>query len=413
MSDMNAPRRSEVVVLTTGHGTLDDRVYYKEALSLSERYLRVTLMAQGETGRPSGLSAPVGWSGLRPGGGWKRRLGRVAQATVRLVKLSPKVCHFHDPEFLLAVPLLRALVPDCVLIYDSHEVYPDSIAASPALPRALRGLLARAFQTLERRMAEHLDGIVVPVHTVAARFVEQAVPVVTVFNYPRSEIFGRGKRPEPPGGSAGTRDVVLYQGSISIDRGLAVMLEAMRILRPRRASAQLHLVGPATEEAATLIREFVATHSLEDSVVYRSAIPHTEIPALLGRARIGLVPFNDTPAMKKCLPIKQFEYMASGLPVVGADLPLIAPYLLEARAGMVYEAGSASGLASAIETMLVDPEEWARMSAAGEAAVRRQWTWESTARDLIGLYERIAPDLEMVEGRRMASSTRPAVNGVG
>ena len=219
------------------------------------------------------------------------------------------------------------------------------------------------------------------------------VPVVVVFNYPRLELFRPpadtgGRRIDPEG-----REIVLYQGAISEDRGLSTMLEAMALLMERFPELELVLLGPIGSRDLQKANRFIVKNGLEGSVRIRGTVPHLEVAAAIGRAAVGLVPFTDTPSLRSGLAIKQFEYMACGLPIVGADLPLITRYVSGAGAGIVFEPGSAKGLAAAIERVLSDASAWRRMSEAGARWVEEWWNWDQTAIGLTDLYERLVPGL--------------------
>ncbi len=69
------------------------------------------------------------------------------------------------------------------------------------------------------------------------------------------------------------------------------------------------------------------------------------------------------------MPIKVFEYWASGLPVVTSDLPPIRPFFRHAEYGFLVKPGDAAALASSIQWLLEHPVDARRMGARGRAAV--------------------------------------------
>jgi glycosyltransferase involved in cell wall biosynthesis len=61
--------------------------------------------------------------------------------------------------------------------------------------------------------------------------------------------------------------------------------------------------------------------SLGDRLILTGRVPYRRIPALLAAADVCLLPFHTVPATEHIVPIKLYEYMASGRPVVASPLP--------------------------------------------------------------------------------------------
>jgi glycosyltransferase involved in cell wall biosynthesis len=104
---------------------------------------------------------------------------------------------------------------------------------------------------------------------------------------------------------------------------------------------------------------------------------------------LGLVPLQPTEKYMRNIPIKVFEYMACGLPVLGADLPPIARYIEESGAGRVYDSTSVESLAANVLDMLANEAELARMSKNGLRAVRERWNWERMEARLLEAYDEL------------------------
>ena len=83
-----------------------------------------------------------------------------------------------------------------------------------------------------------------------------------------------------------------------------------------------------------------------------SGLPHSEIPALLRSADVLVLPHLDTPQSQS--PLKLFEYMASGVPIVASDLPSLREILNETNAILVIP-NDALALAEGIQNVLSDP----------------------------------------------------------
>lgn len=82
---------------------------------------------------------------------------------------------------------------------------------------------------------------------------------------------------------------------------------------------------------------------------------------------MGLLLLNDTPAFRRAVPSKLYEYLASGLPVVATPLPRVAELLAETGAGVVVD--GSSGAAELLRRWLRRPEDLVSLRASAlEAA---------------------------------------------
>jgi teichuronic acid biosynthesis glycosyltransferase TuaH len=119
-----------------------------------------------------------------------------------------------------------------------------------------------------------------------------------------------GPAPAPEGGAQAGRPVLVYAGTLDSRLDVAGLRELARGM----PDARLVLVGPLLD----------APHleGLRDSsnVEIRSAVGRAEVVALLRGADVGLVPHVDNALTRAMSPLKLYEYLAAGLPVVASDL---------------------------------------------------------------------------------------------
>ena len=98
--------------------------------------------------------------------------------------------------------------------------------------------------------------------------------------------------------------------------------------------------------------------------------PYAELPAYLRGADVGLIPALINDYTRAMFPMKFFEYLAAGLPVVATPLPA-----LESHAGLLERAPDAAGFAAAIERILqCDPVQAPDVGAVLEAVTYRHRT---------------------------------------
>jgi phosphatidyl-myo-inositol alpha-mannosyltransferase len=91
------------------------------------------------------------------------------------------------------------------------------------------------------------------------------------------------------------------------------------------------------------------------------------------------------------------EAMAAGAPIVASDLDAFRRVLRGGRAGELFENGNPADLAAAVARMLDDPARRARLAAAASVAVR-DYDWQVVARDVLRVYEAVAPTARIPAG---------------
>ena len=113
-----------------------------------------------------------------------------------------------------------------------------------------------------------------------------------------------------------------------------------------------------------------------DGITLVGAVPHTDVPAILAAADIGVAPFDVAahPSLAHEFhwsPLKIFEYMASGLPVVAPRIERLAGIVSDGREGLLYDAANPDALADALD-QLTDPARAADARRSGSRPRRRR-----------------------------------------
>jgi glycosyltransferase involved in cell wall biosynthesis len=163
------------------------------------------------------------------------------------------------------------------------------------------------------------------------------------------------------------------------------MTEALSLL-DRRWNARLMLVG-AFEGSATE-SELRATRGY-DRVDLVGSVPYKRIPSYFRGSSVGLVCLHPGGGHETALPVKLFEYMAAGLPVIASRFPLWERIVRECRCGLSVDPLDPEEISAAIRYLIDHPEEARRMGQNGREAVREKYNWEAEATRLVELYARL------------------------
>ncbi len=363
-----------VAHLTSTHEAFDTRIFWKECRTLALAGYDVTLVAPHDVdvSRDGVRIAAV----PRPGGRGERAT-RTAWRVFRAGWRSrAHVIHVHDPE-LLPWALLMKLLGRRV-IYDAHENLPKDIRSKHYLPGPLRALVAAVVDLLERAACTCLDGVVTVTPGIASRFPPGRTIVLR--NFPLLAEFAAAT----PGDYAARRPVVLYLGGLNEIRGVREMVRAIGRVKDS-LGAELWLVGrfdpPGLEHQLAAEPGWSRTRWLG----WRT---REQVALALAASRVGLLVLHPVPNHLDSLPIKLFEYMAAGLPVVASRFP--AWERIVNGAGAFVDPLDAGAIAAEIERLLENPEDAARMGEKGRAAVEQELHWEREAAGLIALYQRVS-----------------------
>jgi glycosyltransferase involved in cell wall biosynthesis len=110
-------------------------------------------------------------------------------------------------------------------------------------------------------------------------------------------------------------------------------------------------------------------------------IPYSDVPGFLAGLRALIIPFLDLPLTRAVDPVKLYEGLAAGLPVVSVPLPAIARW----REPLVYTFAAADELPAVLERALA--EDGKELAMQRREAVRGE-TWEARAQQVLALLAR-------------------------
>ncbi len=270
----------------------------------------------------------------------------------------------------------------CYLDCDDYEAEANRV--SSPWQRAL----LRCFEDgLPRRM----DGVTVNSRFLADRVERLGVPRERIVYVPNGVEWSRFSRRDPEAGrllrrhyGLVGRPVVLYLGTLSLTgHPLDLLLEAFALVLRRIPEAHLVLVGGG-EDRPTLERQVEAL-GLQGHVLFTGAVSPAEVPDYLALGDLAVDPVRDDAVARARSPLKVFESMACGLPVVTGDVGDRWEILGDGRAGLLVAPGDPQALAEGIVTLLLDPVRRREMAAAGRERAQA-YCWERLVEQFVQVY---------------------------
>ena len=368
-----------ICILTTVHDPFDSRVFHKEACALARAGFAVTLLGQSA---PDRIIDGVKFKPLPPRPpahrAWRRwfRLPAVWWCARRE---RADAYLLHDPELTLVGLLLK--LERRRVVYDVHEHVPFAILDKEWIPRALRRPAAWAYDRYERTIASQFDAIIAAYEQIAERF-PNANPVI-IRNLPERAQW----QPATPGRTTTNGGVIaIYAGAVQADRCILELVRAANLLDPA-LRLEMWIVGRfAREDYAQEIAQEVARHA-DSRVRLIGQVPHEDMPALLAQAHMGLMSLRPQPNQERNWPIKLFEYMAAGLPILTTDNPFWLQ--LAGACAFPVDITQPEDIARGLTILASDAARRTEMGRAALARVAELDAWEDQAAQLVAPFSRL------------------------
>jgi glycosyltransferase involved in cell wall biosynthesis len=247
----------------------------------------------------------------------------------------------------------RFAVYDCV----------DEFAAS-------RGLVRRkVVEELERRLLQKVSMVIVTHEALRVAKSRSGRPVHLIPNAAEPDHFARAAAPETPTAPLLTgmpRPIIGFVGSLQywIDFNL------LRFLARSRPNWSFVLIGPVGRLAEiSKLKGFPNVHVLGPR-------PYVELPSFVKAFDVCLNPYVVDELAANCSPLKLYEYLASGKPVVSVDMPAANEFNGVVAIGRDY-----AEILAKIDEMLNTPDPDGRLAADRMAAVAPH-SWENRFRAL-------------------------------
>jgi glycosyltransferase involved in cell wall biosynthesis len=289
---------------------------------------------------------------------------------LKLKEIKPKIIHFHDPELLFIVNKCRKL--GYKVIYDVHEDLPKQILNKHYIPNLFRIILSKLATFIEAKYSRNIDAIVCTTEIIAKRFKEYNKSVIVVCNYPLlSELKISNKNYSLRSNN------ICYIGSISRTRGVEYLIQSLA-----NTNIKLELAGSFSGISYDDLKQLRGFENIN----YLGVLNRQEIVNLLNDVKIGVVTLLPTKSYIESLPIKMFEYMLAGIPIITSNFILWEDVVIGNNCGIMVDPINIIGIRNACEYLLNNPDVAENMGINGRNAVLSKYNWDIESVKLISLY---------------------------
>jgi glycosyltransferase involved in cell wall biosynthesis len=282
----------------------------------------------------------------------------VTQSTVALAaaaaRTSGDVIHLGKPQPINGMAALianrarpRPLFLDC----DDYEAGSNRFSAD---------WQRTVFAWWEDRLPTQAQGVTVNTRFLGERVAGLGVPREHIVHVPNG-VDLKAWHPANPAHVTGLRTalrlenrrVIAYAGTLSLqNHPVDLLIDAMPAIIRREPRTTLLLIGGG--EDLPLIRERLARTGLDQAVYCTGHVSRPALRVLLGLAELTVDPVFDDAVARARSPLKIFESMALGVPIVTADVGDRRVLLADGRAGILVQPGSPMALADGINQLLED-----------------------------------------------------------
>jgi glycosyltransferase involved in cell wall biosynthesis len=360
----------KVCHFTSAHNSDDIRIFHKECVSLAEAGHEVYLVTAQSDGQRHKNVQLVSANSIKRG-----RLGRMIFTAREVYKhalaLDADVYHFHDPELLRFARRLKRKGKK--VIYDAHEDLPRQILGKDYLK--FKGVVSRIVERYENRVSKKVDYVITATPFIAKRFLEINEKSLDVNNFPLlSEMDLQDS------GSLKVPNKVCFIGGISRIRGIQELVESL-------AGTDIVL-----DLAGTIPDDFAKCLALSDgwkNVNALGFVDRKESLAIKSKSCAGIVTFLPLPNHTNAQPNKIFEYMASGIPVIGSNFPLWKIIIEENNCGICVDPSNPDDIRKGILKILNNPEMAIQMGKNGRRLVLEKYNWDIEKQKLVEIYRRL------------------------
>jgi glycosyltransferase involved in cell wall biosynthesis len=314
--------------------------------------------------------------------------------------LRPAILHAHSgyrggDHALIALALRERFgIP---VLYEVRGLFEAVWSTDPAAAEQSELYARRLAQ--ETRLLRDVDGIVAISEALADDMVQRGIPrekITVVPNGIDQAALDRPVRDPALRTSLGLdgRFVVGYLGNLDHWReGIDVLIAAVAALRIQgRRDVALLIVGEGGRRGS--LEAEAKRHGLGDACRFTGRVPHEAVAQYYAQMDVFANPRLDERAARFITPLKPYEAMATGIPIVVSDLPALREIVDPPRRGLVVAPGRVDELAAAVALLADDASLRGRLGDAGQAWVRSERRWTANGPRYRAAYERIVGPMD-------------------
>lgn len=377
----------KICMVSVQHSPLDDRIIYKEAMSLQKAGFDVVQVCAAD---PDGFVYDIGgktilnpnreqemvFEGIAtkmvklPNGFLEKAfnklfLGRFVREFIEALRsFKADVLHAHEPiSYYLAH--CATVGTQTQVIFDSHECWEDGTYKEMWIKKNYLSKLKYLISANQITRGSLVT-------------LNKSMRSQVILNCAETHLFNSA--------AASTQPVIVHDGYLPFNRGLKLMVDVVERVKKQIPDVQLKLVGETFGDEKRFLQTVIQEKKLEQNIVETGWQPYQEVPKHLTETAVGII--TKLPTTNNVIggpPIKYYNYTAAGLAVVDVDMPETTRLLNHYKNGISVRSRSAEDIADAL-IYLFKNKTILQQYQQNSVKAAQELSWENESRKLIDFY---------------------------
>ncbi|GAA0177438.1 glycosyltransferase family 4 protein [Clostridium sediminicola] len=369
-----------ICILTSGHDIFDNRIYFKEIMSLKKKYNEIYLIAPGEKDFITDDGITVKCFSKRKA--WYDRVRPMREMFDIALNIKADVYHAHEPDsFQVALKLKKKL--NSKAIFDSHEYHPEAFAEHFKIGK---DIFKKFIYLYEKNMAKKADYIITVNNILVNKFKNYNDHVALIPNYPILDLHSSAKEfNEIP--------TFIYVGGIREDRGILKILESIKLTKG--AYKYFFLGSFSSNELKIKVNNFIEKEIPNADITFTGKVPHLDVFKYLNRADAGFILLQpENWRYVNSEPIKLFEYMITKTAIIASDFPMMKNIIKSSEAGVTVDPTNTKEIAAVIDYLADNRDLVIKMGIDGNNAIEKDYNWSKMEIIIHKIYKKINKELD-------------------
>lgn len=349
---------AKICMISVNHSPLDDRIFYKEALSLKDAGHELSMICRADENgimydmgntkalNDTGVEA-IFFQGIpaypikSPQSFSNRILKKIFKGSFysdyisKGISINADVYHAHEPEsYYLGLQI--AAKTGAKVIFDSHESFTTG---------------TKKEQWIKKRYLKDMRYLISANHLTRGYLVglNPKIESAVIYNAAEPRLYTSDENSDPQ------VITIAHDGYLPFNRGLVEMLEAFHKVHTQHKNTRLKLIGATTGKEKAFLENFIQIHNLKNIVTETGWLPYEEVSIQLEKCDIGLIAKTNT--VNNIIggpPIKYYNYTAAGMAVVDVNMPETSRLLSTYKNGLSIPDRSSKSLAEGLSELIKD-----------------------------------------------------------